>query len=71
MELRLESRALTDTQNRAAALLRDQRVVACMGDRFSLSCLCLAEPIRQSIVGAATTEEEGVDLLQRTQPDLQ
>ena len=70
MELRLESRALTDTQNRAAALLRDQRVVACMGDRFSLSCLCLAEPIRQSIVGAATTEEEGVDLLQRTQPDL-
>ena len=41
-----------------------------MGDRFSLSCLCSAEPIRQSIVGAATSEEEWVALLQRTQPDL-
>ena len=67
---RLESRALTNTQNRATALLRGQRVMARMGDSFSLSYLCYAEPICQSIVGAATAVEEGVDLLLRTQPYL-
>ena len=70
MELRLESRALKDAQDRATALFSSQRVVACMGDRFALSCLCLAEPIQRSMVGAATTEDEGFELVLRTSPDL-
>ena len=70
MELRLESRALKDAQDRATALFSSQRVVACMGDRFALSCLCLAEPIQRSMVGAATTEDEGFELVLRTRPDL-
>lgn len=70
MELRLESRALRDAQERSAELFQGQRVVACMGDRFALSCLCLAEPIRRSMVGAATTEDEGLELVLRTRPSL-
>lgn len=70
MELRLESRALQEAQDRATVLLRSQRVVACMGDRFALSCLCMAEPIQRSMVGAATTEDEGLELVLRTRPDL-
>ena len=70
MELRLESRALKDAQDRATALFSSQRVVACMGDRFALSCLCMAEPIQRSMVGAATTEDEGLELVLRTRPDL-
>ena len=45
-------------------------MVACLGDRFALSCLCLAEPIRRAIVGAATTEDEGFELVLRTKPSL-
>lgn len=70
MELRLESQALLEAMHQAEQFFQNQRVVACMGDRFALSCLCLAEPIRRSIVGAATTEDEGLELVLRTQPSL-
>ena len=70
MELRLESRALNDAIDATAQFFKTQRVVACLGDRFALSCLCLAEPIRRSIVGAATTEDEGFELVLRTKPSL-
>ena len=47
MELRLESRALNEAIDATAQFFKTKRVVACLGDRFALSCLCLAEPIRR------------------------
>ena len=45
MELRLESSALRDGIDATAQFFKTQRMVACCGDRFTLACLCLAEPI--------------------------
>ena len=70
MELRLESRALNEAIETTAQFFKTQRVVACCGDRFTLACLCLAEPIRRAVVGAATTEEEGLELVLRHKPSL-
>ena len=70
MELRLDSRVLQDAIAEARELLRDRRLVVVFGDRLSLMSFCFAEPIRSSLVGAATTENEGFELVQRTQPDL-
>ena len=70
MELRLESRALNSAIEATAEFFKSQRVVACCGDRLTLTCLCLAEPIRRAVVGAATTEEEGVELVLRHKPSL-
>ena len=70
MELRLESRALNEAIDATAQFFKTQRVVACCGDRFTLACLCLAEPIRRAVVGAATTEEEGLELVLRHKPSL-
>ena len=39
-------------------------------DRLTLTCLCMAEPIRRAVVGAATTEEEGFELVLRHKPSL-
>ena len=76
MELRLESRALNEAIQATAQFFKTQRVVACCGDRLTLACLCLclclclAEPIRRAVVGAATTEEEGFELVLRHKPSL-
>ncbi len=70
MELRLESRALSEAIEATAQFFQNQRVVVCCGDRLTLTCLCLAEPIRRAVVGAATTEEEGFELVLRTRPSL-
>ena len=70
MELRLESRALHEAVDATAQFFKTQRVVACCGDRLTLTCLCLAEPIRRAVVGAATTEEEGFELVLRHKPSL-
>ena len=70
MELRIESRAIQAAINQATELLQDRRVVLVFGDRLTLCSLALAEPISSVLVGAATTEEEGMDLVLRTQPDL-
>ena len=70
MELRLESRALNEAVEATAQFFKTQRMVACCGDRFTLACLCLAEPIRRAVVGAATTEEEGFELVLRHKPSL-
>ena len=70
MELRLESRALHEAIEATAEFFKTQRVVACCGDRLTLTCLCLAEPIRRAVVGAATTEEEGFELVLRHKPSL-
>ena len=70
MELRLQSRTVKGAIDQATELLQHRRVVACMGDRLALICLCLTEPIQPVVQGAATTEEEGFQLVLRTQPDL-
>ena len=70
MELRLDSRGLHQAINDATKFFQNQRLVACCGDRFTLTCLCLTEPLRRAVVGAATTEEEGFDLVLRAQPSL-
>ena len=70
MELRLDSRGLHQAIDAASQFFENQRLVACCGDRFTLTCLCLTEPLRRAVVGAATTEDEGFDLVLRTQPSL-
>lgn len=70
MELRLESHANKEAIQQARQLLHRRRLVVVFGDRLTLCSFCLAEPIYSSLVGAATTEEEGIDLVRRTQPDL-
>ena len=54
MELRLESRALHEAIEVTGQFFKTQRVVACCC-RLTLTCLCLAEPIRRAVFGAATT----------------
>ena len=49
---------------------KTQRVVACCGDRLTLTCPCLAEQIRRAVVGTATTEEGGFELVLRHKPSL-
>ena len=70
MELRLESSGLRDGIDATAQFFKTQRMVAWCGDRFTLACLCLAEPIRRAVVGAAPTEEEGFELVLRHKPSL-
>ena len=70
MALRLESRALHEAIDATAQFFNTQRLVACCVDRLTLACLCLAEPIRRAVVGAATTEEEGLELVLRHNPSL-
>ena len=70
MEIRLDTRGLHQAVDVAAKFFQNQKVVACCGDRFTLTCLCLTEPIRRAVVGAATTEEECFDLVLRTKPSL-
>ena len=70
MELRLESHSIQQALAQASQLLKDRRLVVVFGDRLSLTSFALADPIRSSLVGAATTEDEGVELVLRTRPDL-
>lgn len=70
MELRLDSREIKGAIDRARELLQSRRVVVCMGDRLALMCLCLTEPIRPVVLGAATTEDEGFNLVLSKKPDL-
>ena len=70
MELRLESRISKGAIEQAVQLLKRRKIVLCMGDRLALMCLCLTEPIRPVLCGAATTENEGFELVRRTKPDL-
>ncbi|MEB3253091.1 MAG: response regulator transcription factor [Synechococcus sp.] len=70
MELRLDARLQQEAVQQAKQLLHDKRLVVVFGDRLTLCSFVLAEPINPSLVGAATTEEEGFQLVLRTQPDL-
>ena len=70
MELRLDSRPLQEAVSQVTELLKNRRLVAVFGDRLALISFTLMEPVRLSVVGAATTEDEGFELVLRTHPDL-
>ena len=59
-----------DAIEATSQFFKTQRVVVCCGDSLTLSCLCLAEPVRRAVVGAATTEEEGFELVLRNKQSL-
>ena len=61
MELRLESRALNEAVEATAQFFKTQRVVACCGDRLTLACFCLAEPIRWAVVGPPPLKRRGLN----------
>ena len=70
MELRLDSHSNREAIQQARRLLHRRRLVVVFGDRLTLCSFCLAEPIHSSLVGAATTEDEGLAVVRRTEPDL-
>ena len=56
--------------DRCQALLSSKKVLVCSKNRLTLTALCLCTPILQSLIGGATTEEEGLDLQLKFNPDL-
>ncbi len=70
LELRPSSLPLRQAVKTCEAQLAQSRVVVCMGDRLTLTSFCMASPIQPSLIGAATTEEEGLALVSSTQPDV-
>ena len=70
MELRLDSRSTQEAIDQAQQLLEGRRLLVVFGDRLTLCSFALTAPVQPSLVGAATTEDEGFELLLRTTPDL-
>ena len=70
MERPLESRTISQAIHACKDLLKGLRIVVVMGDRLALSGICLAPFIAPGLVGGATTEAEGLQLVQRMHPDL-
>ncbi len=64
------ARCMKPSKQRRSFSRPSQLVVACCVDRHTLTCLCLAEPIRRAVVGPATSEEEGFELVLRHKPSL-
>lgn len=52
------------------ALLTNKKVLVCSHNRLTLAALCLCSPILESLVGGATTEEEGLNLLINFNPEI-
>lgn len=57
--------AVRDHSRRCNTLLNEARVVACMGSRLALSLSIACLPEGQQLVGAATTEPEALQLIER------
>lgn len=70
MELPIQGVLADSALRQVERLLAQRRVVAVMGDRLTLCSFALAVPVRAALVGAATTEDEGVALVERHRPDL-
>ena len=51
-------------------LLKNQKVLICSKNRLTLTALCLCTPILKSLIGGATTEEEGLELQTKFKPDI-
>lgn len=61
---------LASTRAQIAELMVNCTSVVCFGNRALLSLFLTAAPHPQSISGAATTEEEGVTLIQQRRPTV-
>ena len=61
---------LKQAADKCQKLLAKKKVLVCSKNRLTLASLCLCKPILQSLIGGATTEEEGLDLQMRFKPDL-
>ena len=70
MERPLESRTISQAIHACKDLLKGLRIGVVMGDRLALSGICLAPFIAPGLVGGATTDAEGLQLVQRMHPDL-
>ena len=51
-------------------LLKNRKVLICSKNRLTLTALCLCTPILKSLIGGATTEEEGLELQTKFKPDI-
>lgn len=56
--------------DRGSRLLEQHRLVACMGSRIALTLFINAMRPGHQLVGAVTTQAEGLELLRRTEADL-
>ena len=70
MEIELQSQPLVSTVEKCGKLLCNYRIFVCMGNRLTLGSFCISPIIRPSLVGAATTENEAVDLVSRYNANL-
>ena len=61
---------LKQAADRCQELLSSKKVLVCSKNRLTLAALCLCTPILQSLIGGATTEEEGLNLQIKFNPDL-
>ena len=61
---------LRQAVDQCQALLSQKKVLVCSKNRLTLSSLCLCTPILQSLIGGATTEDEGLDLQLKFNPDI-
>ena len=68
MELLVKDGAFYIAVQQAKQLLNHRRVLAVMGDRLTLCTFALASTVADSLVGAATTEEEGLALALKVRP---
>ncbi|SBO44468.1 response regulator transcription factor [Cyanobium sp. NIES-981] len=62
--------ALRERGRQTATLLQNRRLVLCHGNRVSLGVFLAGSLARDSVVGAATTASEGLELVERLAPDL-
>ena len=51
-------------------MLANKRVLVCSKNRLTLTAVSLAEPILQSLIGGATTEDEALQIQLESNPDL-
>ena len=70
MERPLETPTISQAIQTCKDLLEGHRIVVAMGDRLALTGICLAPFIAPGLVGGATTEDEGLRLVQQLRPDL-
>ena len=54
----------------AFELLSGTQSIACMADQLTLGSFCLIPPVARSLLGACTSEEEVLELMKTTTPDL-
>ena len=68
MDITPQIPALTHGRHQLQSLMAGTTTVACFGNRALLSLFVCAAPDPDSLLGAVTTEEEGVDLVIRKRP---